>query len=101
MKYLLKFFGFLLRAALTGLLLGCFALLGVYLYLEPMLPSIDDLQEVRLQVPLRVYSREVIDEITSSDPAAKKIYDSYHAFQIKAANWAEISEKAYYNTIQG
>ncbi len=58
MKYLLKFLGFLLRAALTGLLLGCLALLGVYLYIEPNLPSIDDLQEVRLQVPLRVYSRD-------------------------------------------
>ncbi len=58
MKYLLKFFGFLLRATLMGLLLGSLALLGIYLYLEPELPSIDDLQEVRLQVPLRVYSRD-------------------------------------------
>ena len=58
MKYLLKFFGFLLRTALMGLLLGCLAPLGLYFYLEPMLPSIDDLQEVRLQVPLRVYSRD-------------------------------------------
>lgn len=36
--------------------LGFVVLLGLYLYLEPRLPSIEGLKEVKLQVPLRVYS---------------------------------------------
>ena len=31
---------------------------GVYLYLEPKLPSAETLRDVHLQVPLRVYTRE-------------------------------------------
>jgi penicillin-binding protein 1A len=34
------------------------ALLGVYLYLLPDLPSTEDLQEIASQVPLRVYSKQ-------------------------------------------
>jgi penicillin-binding protein 1A len=58
MKYLLRLVGFTLRIALLGMLVGGGALLVVYAYLEPQLPSIEELREVRLQVPLRVYSRE-------------------------------------------
>ena len=43
-------------------LLGAFALAlgagGVYLYLTPKLPSAEILRDVRLQVPLRVYTRD-------------------------------------------
>lgn len=31
---------------------------GVYLYLSPNLPDVDDLYEVKLQIPLRIYSYE-------------------------------------------
>jgi len=37
-------------------LLGALAVLGLYLYLAPKLPNIDTLKDVRLQVPLRVYT---------------------------------------------
>ncbi len=38
--------------------LGFTGLLGLYLYLEPKLPSIEGLSDIQLQVPLRVYSSE-------------------------------------------
>ncbi|MCW9013826.1 MAG: penicillin-binding protein 1A [Gammaproteobacteria bacterium] len=44
---------------LIGLLVLVFSgLIGLYLYLEPELPSIEGLSDVQLQVPLRVYSSE-------------------------------------------
>ena len=49
---------------------------------------------------LRTYTREVIDEITSKDPFAKKVYDSYRNFQDKATQYAGITEKPYYNSLQ-
>lgn len=39
-------------------LLGLVGSAGLYLYLVPKLPEIDTLKDVRLQVPLRVYSRD-------------------------------------------
>ncbi|MCW8957153.1 MAG: transglycosylase domain-containing protein [Gammaproteobacteria bacterium] len=38
--------------------MGVTAILGLYLYIEPDLPSIEGLSDVQLQVPLRVYSKE-------------------------------------------
>jgi TRAP-type mannitol/chloroaromatic compound transport system substrate-binding protein len=49
---------------------------------------------------LRVYNKEVIDELVDSDDFAKRVYDSYSAFSKKAAAWSELSEKAYYNSLQ-
>jgi penicillin-binding protein 1A len=44
---------------LFGLLvIGGASLFGTYLYLEPKLPSIETLKDVRLQVPLRIYSSD-------------------------------------------
>lgn len=48
----------LLTSTLVLGLLGALGLLGLYLYLEPKLPPIATLKDVRLQVPLRVYSKE-------------------------------------------
>jgi penicillin-binding protein 1A len=48
----------LLISTLAATLLGSVGLLSLYLYLEPKLPSIETLKDVRLQVPLRVYSKE-------------------------------------------
>ncbi|MBW9275916.1 MAG: transglycosylase domain-containing protein, partial [Candidatus Thiodiazotropha sp. (ex. Lucinisca nassula)] len=39
-------------------LIGAVTLFGAYLYLEPKLPSIETLKDVRLQVPLRIYSND-------------------------------------------
>jgi len=48
----------LLISTLAATLLGSVGLLSLYLYLEPKLPSIETLKDVRLQVPLRVYSKD-------------------------------------------
>ncbi len=51
LKYLVLF--------LSGLtLIGAGGLYGIYLYLEPKLPSIETLKDVQLQVPLRIYSSD-------------------------------------------
>jgi penicillin-binding protein 1A len=51
LKYLVLF---LFGLALTG----AGSLYGIYLYLEPKLPSIETLKDVQLQVPLRIYSSD-------------------------------------------
>jgi TRAP-type mannitol/chloroaromatic compound transport system substrate-binding protein len=49
---------------------------------------------------LRLYNDEVIQELVDSDPFAKKVYESYNSFRKKAAAWSELTEKAFYNSIQ-
>lgn len=58
MKLLLKMIKGLLSLLMLGLTLGTVAVVAVYLHLEPKLPSIENLREVELQVPLRVYTRD-------------------------------------------
>ncbi|MCK5334596.1 MAG: transglycosylase domain-containing protein, partial [Gammaproteobacteria bacterium] len=43
---------------LSGLTLGLLSVLGTYLVIAPSLPSIDGLSDVKLQVPLRIYSQD-------------------------------------------
>ncbi len=47
-----------LRATLVISLAGFIGLTAIYLYLAPKLPDIEALKDVRLQVPLRVFSRD-------------------------------------------
>ena len=54
-SHLLRFF---LIATLAGTVLTAIGTLSIYLYLEPKLPPIETLKDVRLQVPLRVYSTD-------------------------------------------
>ena len=44
--------------ALVVTFLGVISVFGLYLYLNPKLPEIETLKDVRLQVPLRVYTRD-------------------------------------------
>lgn len=55
----------LLKTARMGLvaffvlsIMALLTVLGVYIYLAPGLPSVSTLKEVRLQVPLRIYTRD-------------------------------------------
>lgn len=52
----------LMRATLWigafGLAIGLAVAAGIYLYLSPKLPPVESLKDVRLQVPLRIYSRD-------------------------------------------
>jgi len=58
MKWLLKIFKFGLILGIVGAFLGAVALATAYYYLEPDLPDIDNLRDVRLQVPLKVFSKD-------------------------------------------
>jgi TRAP-type mannitol/chloroaromatic compound transport system substrate-binding protein len=49
---------------------------------------------------LRIYTRDVIEEITAQDAFTRKTYQSYKAFQDKAVNYSLITEKQFYNLIQ-
>jgi penicillin-binding protein 1A len=51
-------FKLLLWMASTGMLLGLVAMAGVYFFFAPQLPSTEHLRDMRLQVPLRVYSAD-------------------------------------------
>ncbi|MCB0346477.1 MAG: TRAP transporter substrate-binding protein [Bdellovibrionales bacterium] len=44
---------------------------------------------------MRELTKEVIAELTASDPLAKEVYSSYSTFQQQIRRWAEISEQAY------
>jgi penicillin-binding protein 1A len=55
---LVKILKYGLIAAISLLLAAVIALGGLYLYLSPQLPSIEGLSDVRLQVPLRIYSSD-------------------------------------------
>ena len=43
-------------------LMGLFSLLlmgsGIYLYLNPQLPNVEQLREIKLETPLQIYSRD-------------------------------------------
>jgi len=45
---------------------------------------------------LREASRAVLEEIAARDPFAKRVYESYRAFQTQAMAWHRVSEMAYY-----
>jgi len=54
----LKLLRGLFAVALFGLFFGAVTVLGLYYYVEPQLPDIDSLNDVRYQVPMNVYSKE-------------------------------------------
>lgn len=72
------------------------------IYLKKMIEEGVDVRTFSQDVlqPLRAYTDEVIDEIVSKDAAAKKAYDSYNDFRQKATEWAKVTEKVFYNSIQ-
>ena len=54
----MNFLRLILRLFVLGALAGTWLLAGVYLYLSPGLPDVETLRDVRLQTPMRVYTRE-------------------------------------------
>ncbi len=58
MPWLKKLLKYGLILSLVGTLAAAVAVVAAYLYIEPDLPDIEALREVRLQVPLRVYSAD-------------------------------------------
>lgn len=58
MVWLFRAIAYLLAAFLSLIVLGAVAAAGLYLYLEPQLPSVETLREIRLQQPLRIYTAD-------------------------------------------
>ena len=58
MKLLIKLFKTGVIFTIIMLVVSVVTLSGLYLYLNPQLPSIEGLSDVRLQVPLRIYSSD-------------------------------------------
>src|SRR6478735_8002711 len=58
MRLLLRLTRYLLILLLVGIVLGCAAIGVAYWLISPRLPSVETLRDVRLQVPLRVYSAD-------------------------------------------
>ncbi|WP_421891272.1 TRAP transporter substrate-binding protein [Marinoscillum sp.] len=48
---------------------------------------------------LKRATREVLDELTASDPMSKKVYEHYSAFRRQIKPWMDISEKVFYHEI--
>jgi len=53
-----KFVKYLLILAVCCILLGTGTVYGLYKYIEPQLPDVNTLKDVRLQTPMQVYSAE-------------------------------------------
>jgi penicillin-binding protein 1A len=58
MRILLRLLRYALYLALAGVLIGVIGLGTAYWLIAPRLPSVETLKDVRLQVPLRVYSSD-------------------------------------------
>ena len=50
---------------------------------------------------MREFTKAAITEITDKDAFAKKVYASYTDFRSKLIDWSEVTEKLYYDRIQG
>jgi len=77
MQKFLKFLRVGSKIFIVLAVLSLTSLIGLYLYLEPKLPSIEGLSDIQLQVPLRVYSSEggLIAEYGEKRRAPKAIDD--------------------------
>jgi len=49
---------------------------------------------------LRVFTNEIIEELVSSNKEARKIYESYNGFRKRASEWAKLTEKIYYDSLE-
>lgn len=57
-KSQVKFVKFLLMFAVSCILLGAAMIFGMYKYIEPQLPDVATLKDIRLQTPMQVYSAD-------------------------------------------
>lgn len=53
-----KFVKYFLILAVCCILLGAGSIYGLYRYIEPQLPDVATLKDVRLQIPMQVYSAD-------------------------------------------
>ncbi len=71
-------------------------------YLQIMIEKGIDIRKFPVEVldTLRAYTQEVIEEMTETDAFTRKVYESYSSFRKKAVDWAEYSEKVFYDNLQ-
>jgi penicillin-binding protein 1A len=79
-----------LMAGGIGVFLTALFVLGIYLFIVPNLPSIDVLKDVRFQVPLRVYSRDMkLMAEFGEKKRAPMAYEEFPDLMVKAVLAAE------------
>jgi len=81
-----------LMVAGVGVFLTTILLMGLYLFIVPNLPSVDTLKDVRFQVPLRVYSRDM--KLMAEFGEKKRtpmVYEEFPDLMVKAVLAAEDS----------
>jgi len=79
-----------LMAGGVGVFLTTIFVLGIYLVVVPNLPSIDVLKDVRFQVPLRVYSRDMrLMAEFGEKKRAPMAYEEFPELMVKAVLAAE------------
>ncbi|NDV92118.1 PBP1A family penicillin-binding protein [Alteromonas sp. 345S023] len=54
----MKYIKPLILLAFLSVLLGCAAVVGIYFYIKPDLPSVTVLKDVRLQTPMQIYTKD-------------------------------------------
>ncbi|MDX1666227.1 MAG: TRAP transporter substrate-binding protein [Saprospiraceae bacterium] len=71
-------------------------------YLEKLIEEDIDIRTFPIEVldQLRLYTEEVIADLTSNDPFTARVYASYDAFRQRAARYADITEEVFYDRIQ-
>ena len=57
-KFPVKFVKYFLILAVCCILLGAGSIYGLYRYIEPQLPDVATLKDVRLQIPMQIYSAD-------------------------------------------
>ncbi|MFM8363038.1 MAG: TRAP transporter substrate-binding protein [Haliscomenobacter sp.] len=93
----------ILRTAATATHLWCFSEMEMR-NSEAMATLLEKRIDIRpfpeeVIAQLRTYTEEVISEMVANDPFTQKVYESYSAFQKKAAGYAGITEKVFYNSL--
>jgi penicillin-binding protein 1A len=58
MKFILRVLPYVLGLAGTALLVALGSGFAAYYYLKPALPSVAEMRDIPLQIPLRIYSRD-------------------------------------------
>ncbi|MFK8021921.1 MAG: penicillin-binding protein 1A [Pseudomonadales bacterium] len=72
---------------------------GVYLYLSPNLPNVDDLYEVKLQIPLRIYTSD--GELIGEFGEKRRTPVTYEQIPQKFVNALLAAEDSHFETHSG
>lgn len=49
---------------------------------------------------LRQFTDEIIEDLITTDPLAKRIYSSFSTYRSQAVKWSKLTEKVYYTDLQ-